>query len=161
MKSTVLAGVALAFASLALTSCGQESSEPVEASPDGRPGVSVTNARLILPAVSGNPGVLYFDITDEGDQPSVIRAADVAGAQSTSIHDTITAEDGSTSMSESLPVNLPKGAAFKFEPGGKHVMVMDLDDTLQAGGSTEVTITFLGGDKLSFPAEVRAAGEER
>ncbi len=160
MKSTILAGAALVLAGLALTSCDRESSEPAEAAPEGRPGVSVSDARLILPAVSGNPGVLYFDVIDNGDKPSVIRAADVVGAQSTSIHDTITT-DGNTSMSESLPVNLPKGTTFKFEPGGKHVMVMGLDESLEAGGTTEVTITFLGGDKLSFPAEVKAAGDAR
>ena len=47
------------------------------------------------------------------------------------------------------------------KPGGTHVMAMDLADTLAAGGETEVTVTFVGGDKVSFPAEVRAAGDER
>ena len=38
---------------------------------------------------------------------------------------------------------------------------MDLADTVTAGSTAEVTLTFVGGDKLSFPAEVRAAGDER
>ena len=40
-------------------------------------------------------------------------------------------------------------------------MAMDLADTVTAGGTAEVTATFLGGDKVSFPAEVRAAGDDR
>ena len=41
-----------------------------------------------------------------------------------------------------------------------HVMAMELDDTLAAGGETEVTLTFVGGDKVSFPVEIRAAGDD-
>jgi hypothetical protein len=40
-------------------------------------------------------------------------------------------------------------------------MAMDLAETVAAGGEAEVTLTFVGGDKFSFPAEVRAAGDER
>jgi hypothetical protein len=40
-------------------------------------------------------------------------------------------------------------------------MAMELGDTLSAGGSTEVTLTFEGGDKLSFPAAIKAAGDDR
>jgi hypothetical protein len=28
------------------------------------------------------------------------------------------------------------------------------------GAETEVTLTFVGGDKVSFPVEIRAAGDE-
>jgi copper(I)-binding protein len=38
-------------------------------------------------------------------------------------------------------------------------MAMDLSDDLKAGATTEVTLTFADGDKVSFPAEVRAPGE--
>ena len=49
----------------------------------------------------------------------------------------------------------------KFEPGGTHVMAMNLADTIAAGGQANVTVTFVGGDEVTFPAEVRAAGDER
>ncbi len=38
-------------------------------------------------------------------------------------------------------------------------MAMDLADTLAAGGTTEVTLTFANGDKVSFDAEIVAAGD--
>ena len=40
-------------------------------------------------------------------------------------------------------------------------MAMELDETLAAGGTTEVTLNFVGGKEISFPAEVLAAGDER
>ena len=40
-------------------------------------------------------------------------------------------------------------------------MAMNLADTVKAGSKSDVTLTFVGGDKVSFPADVRAAGDER
>jgi copper(I)-binding protein len=39
-------------------------------------------------------------------------------------------------------------------------MVMGLGEDVTAGGTVEVTLTFVGGDKASFPAEVKPAGDE-
>ena len=48
-----------------------------------------------------------------------------------------------------------------FEPGKLHVMAMDLDDTLQKGGTTDVTLEFTGGDQAEFPVQILAAGDAR
>ena len=40
-------------------------------------------------------------------------------------------------------------------------MAMNVSPDLEPGDTTEVTLTVSGGDKFSFPAEVRAAGEDR
>jgi copper(I)-binding protein len=83
----------------------------------------------------------------------MIRAVEVAGAGSAMMH--------SSDMQELPQIAVPAGESAKFEPGEQHVMAMDLADTVAAGGTVEVTLTFVGGDKFSFPAEVRAAGDER
>ena len=110
----------------------------------------------MLPAVAGNPGAAYFDVVNSGDRDRMIRAASVAGAGSSMMHVT-----EPTGMQEILQVMVKAGETVKFEPGGTHVMAMDLADTVVAGGEAEVTVTFVGGDKVSFPTEVRAAGDER
>ena len=65
------------------------------------------------------------------------------------------------SMDQIFQVDVPANGELKFEPGGLHVMTSDLADTVAAGGTADVTLTFVGGDKFTFPAEVRAAGDER
>jgi copper(I)-binding protein len=155
MKSAILASVALAMSSIALTACQEEAKE--EAAPEGMPGVSVANARLVLPAVKGNPGAVYFDVTYSGTDYATLRKVEVAGAKDAMMHDTIT-QNGVTQMAPAPFVNLPKGGTVKFEPGGKHVMAMDLDPTLAAGGTTEVTLTFAGGDKTTVDAQIQPAG---
>lgn len=160
MKTTFPAGAALTFAAFTLSACGGEPSEAPEAAPEGFPGVTVTDGRLVLPAVAGNPGAAYFTIAYDGDRIAVIRAASIEGAKSAMLHQTFE-DSGVTSMGETLQVQLASGETLKFEPGGNHVMAMDLDEGLQPGGTTEITLTFLGGDKISFPAEVLAAKDAR
>jgi hypothetical protein len=152
MTKHIRAALALAAAALVPMACS-EAPEQAEAAPEAPEGVTVTNARLMLPAVAGNPGAVYFDIANTSDRNRVIRKAEVAGAGSAMMH--------TADMQEMTQVMVGPGATVKFEPGGQHVMAMDLADTVSAGGNAEVTVTFVGGDKVSFPAEVRAAGDER
>lgn len=156
MKKMIVASAMLALSSLALVSCG-ESAAPPAGEVSGKPGVSVTNGRLVLPAVAGNPAALYFDIVNNSDGYAVVRAADVPGAKETMMHETLTA-NGTAQMANLAPVNLLKGKPVKFEPGGKHIMVMGLNPVPKVGDSTEVTLTFAGGDKTSFTAKVEGPG---
>ena len=155
MTKSIWAALALAAAALGPAACS-EGEPAAEANPDAPAGVAVTNGRLMLPAVAGNPGAVYFDIANMGTRDMMIRAASVQGAGSSTMH--VTEETG---MQEILQIMVKAGETVKFEPGGNHVMATELADTVVAGGKTEVTVTFVGGDKVSFPAEVRAAGEER
>ena len=152
MTKSIRAALALAAAAALPLACS-EAPEQAEANPDAPDGIAVENGRLMLPAVAGNPGALYFDVRNDSDKNRVIRAISVAGAGSVEMH------NGDMQMIMQLTVP-PKGSAT-FEPGGEHVMAMDLADTMVAGGQAEVTVTFVGGDKVSFPVEVRAAGDER
>lgn len=155
MKSAILASVFLAASGVALSACGQEAKE--EAAPEGMPGVTVANARLVLPAVKGNPGAVYFDVTYGGTDYATLRKVEVAGAKEAMMHDTTT-QNGVTQMYPAPFINLPKGETVKFAPGGKHVMAMDLDPSLAAGGTTDVTLTFAGGDKTTVSAKIQPAG---
>jgi len=145
----------MAIAALGPAACG-EAPEATATGPAAPEGISVTNARLMLPAVAGNPGAVYFDVANSGSEGRMIRAASVAGAGSAMMHTT-----NAGAMQETLQEMVPPGGTLKFEPGGPHVMAMNLADTVTPGSKADVTLTFVGGDKITFPAEVRAAGDER
>ena len=155
MKRTVWAALALTVGAIGLAGCGEQPSE-AEAKPVGPAGISAANGRIMLSAVSGNPAAAYFDVTNSGNHDWMIRAASVQGAQGATMHVT---QDGA--MQETLQVMVKAGETVKFAPGGTHVMAMNLADTLKPGSKTNVTVTFVGGDKVTFPADVRAAGDER
>jgi copper(I)-binding protein len=160
MKSAILASAALVISTFGLAACSDEQATPTDEGNTSQDGISVTDARLILPAVAGNPGAVYFTVKNDGERDSFIRAASVKGAQSAVLHQMGT-WNNQPSMDEVFQIPVKAGGELKFEPGGLHVMANDLDESLAAGGTTEVTVTFIGGKNATFPAEVRAAGDER
>lgn len=158
MNRAILSAVASTALALSLVACGSEP-EPVDTAPEAPAGVSVTDGRLNLPAVAGNPAAVYFTITNQGDKDVMIRSASVMGAESAVMH-TVAAYEGRMDMQEVLQLSVPMGATLEFVPGELHVMAMGLDEGLEVGGESEVTLTFVGGDKISFPVEIRAPGDD-
>ncbi len=160
MKSKLLAAAVLGFATLGLAACGETATDEPAGEVDAMPGVSIENARLILPAVAGNPGAVYFDIKNDSDRGASVRAVDVAAAKTSAMHE-MAEWSGKMEMRPMDQIMVGAGTTFSLEPGKVHIMAEELEEGIASGGSTEVTLTFLGGDKISFPAEIRAAGEER
>lgn len=138
-----------------LAACGQSAKRNSEqaseqpATPNAKPGISVSEARLVLPVVAGNPGAVYFDLTNGGDKLAELAGAYVEASQRAEIHETM----GGT-MDVAAGTSLAPGETVKFEPGGKHVMVFGIADSVKASSSLEMTLTFSDGDKLSVPLKV-------
>lgn len=150
----------LGAAILGLAACGGEAEAPAEAVAGQVPGMTISNARLVLAPVAGNPAAVYFDLAYDGDQGLTIRKAEVEGASNTMMHD-YGEYDFKVQMMEALPVALTKGSKVEFKPGALHVMAMDPPASLKPGDKVKVTLTMSGGATQVFEAEVRAAGEER
>lgn len=159
MKTSVLAA-ALAFGTLTLSGCGGDATAPVTRLEGAIPGMSISNARLILPAVAGNPAVVYFDLAYDGDRQIALNRAAVEGAQSAEFHQ-YGEWAGEMQMQSMQPLPLKKGDKVSFEPGGNHLMAMGLSSDVAVGGKVPVTLTVSGGGTHRFEAEVRPAGDER
>jgi periplasmic copper chaperone A len=159
MSRSILVAAALALTAAGLAGCGQDQA-PADAGPQAPDGIAASNGRLMLPAVAGNPGAVYFDLENSGSDNRVIRAVSVEGAGRTEMHQ-MAMWNGEMTMQEMFQIRVPPNQTVKLEPGGLHVMAFDLGDDVTAGSTAEVTVTFVGGDKVNFPAEVRAAGDER
>ena len=149
-----------AIAALALCSCQQAKqtspepkAEASKAAPAGKPGITIAGGRLVLPAVTGNPGAAYFQIDNSAGANIAVAAIAINGATKTEIHQT----SGDT-MTKVDSVEIAPSTSIKFEPGQLHVMVFEPSSTLKAGGTTEMTITFADGDKTSAPLKIEAAG---
>ncbi|MEM1050840.1 MAG: copper chaperone PCu(A)C [Pseudomonadota bacterium] len=123
-------------------------------------GINIANARMVLAPVTGNPAAVYFDLTYVGDESVTFDSAVVEGAQSTMIH-IISKDDTGTHMMDMGPFELTPGETLEFKPGELHIMAMDVSPEVEAGSSTNVTLTLSDGTMHSFDAEVRSAGDER
>jgi len=118
--------------------------------PEGKPGVKITDARLVLPAVVGNPGAAYFSLENQGKDVVGIASVAVTGAGRTELH--------TGDMKQFDHATADPRTTLKFEPGQAHVMVFDVGADLKPGSETELTVTFTDGDKMSVPAKIEAMG---
>lgn len=143
-----------ALAVLALAACKQEAAAPAPTSVEARPGVTLSEGRLTLPAVKGNPGAAYFTIANtNASGNTALASVAVKGATKAEMHQT---QDGAMNMVDVL--ELAGGSTLKFEPGGLHVMVFGLDGTQSVGGTGELTVTFADGAKAKLPLKIEPAG---
>jgi periplasmic copper chaperone A len=123
-------------------------------------GLTVSNARLVLPPVSGNPAVVYFDLSYSGAPGVSLTGVAVEGAGMTMLHDNV-ASEGKMQMVMTDAVPLTADAPVSFRPGGLHVMAMQPSDALKAGGTAKVIFTLSDGTTTTADVPVRAAGDER
>jgi len=157
-RSALLASIILALAACHQAEAPRgEETLAASTAPETKPGISANSGRLVLPAVKGNPGAAYFTLVNGSDKPVEIAAVDVAGAGMAMLHET-KQMDGHSSMMDMSSPELKPGEKLVLAPGGKHVMVDDLPDTLKPGGTIELTITLQDGDKLSIPLAAEAPG---
>lgn len=148
--------LAASFSVLALSACGgtkDEQKAQATAAPEAKPGLAIIEGKMILPAVSGNPAGAYFTVQNTGTTNASIASIAIDGVGQTEMHQTI---GGQMQQVERVDVNA--GTTTKFERGGLHVMAFDLDSKLKVGGTTEMTITFSDGDKISAPIKLEGMG---
>lgn len=146
MKIRYVASLAL----LAATSCAEPKS-PTATAAAGE--VAISNGKLVLPAVSGNPAAAYFTLTNGTAETVSLAAVSVEGSVKSEMHQT-----SSGSMSPITTLNMGPGASVSFERGGKHVMVFNPARSLKPGASAKLTVTFSGGKTASAPLAVESAG---
>jgi copper(I)-binding protein len=129
-------------AALLLAGCNAPSS-------DSR-AVAVEAAVVTLPAVSGRPGAAYFTIQSNREGVSLRQVAS-SRAGRTELHE--------AGMRPIEAVSLPRGEAVAFAPGGRHVMLFELDPRLRPGERVPLTFTFDRAEPVTVEAEVRAPGD--
>ena len=87
---------------------------------------------MVLNAVPGNPAAVYFDLNYDADRGLSIRRADVAQAESATLHD-YGEYDFKVQMMEALPIPLTNGSEVQFKPGALHVMAFDPSPEFETG----------------------------
>ena len=147
----------LALALAALGGCRQSADKPVS-NADAQASETaadspISGARLILPAVKGNPGGGYFALKNATTGTLAISSVAIDGVGKAEMHQTVGSE-----MTPVDRVDVSPGTSIVFEPGKLHIMAFDVAGSLKAGGQTRLTVTYASGDKVSAPMTVEAAG---
>ena len=114
---TLFAAAALAAAAMTLGACSGGAGDEAKQVDDNPTGLTVTNARLILPPVAGNPAAVYFDLKNGGKRAVVVRRADIADAKSATMHEMME-YDSKMIIADMGPMTIKQGETIKCEPGG-------------------------------------------
>ncbi len=162
MNKLIYAAILLAGTSFGIAACSDSTNEntEVDAGAETIDGIEISDARLMLPPVAGNPAAIYFDVTNNGERNIAFRSAEVEQAGRAEVHDMME-YDFEMVMGEAPPIMVETGSTVAFEPGGKHIMAFELAEGFGEGDSTEVTLIAAGNRRHTFEAAAQAAGDDR
>lgn len=146
LKRTILEFSLVAiFAGLAVTACGP--------SPPAAPQIHVEEA-WSRPAPAGDTGVVYMTITNAGGAADALVGAQSDIAEAVELHET-KMENDVMQMQPVASVEVPADGQVTFEPGGLHVMLIGLQQDLEAGDGFEITLKFEHSKDVLVEATVR------
>ena len=134
----------------------QPTAEPVEGM-DAKAGITVSDARLVLPVVDGRPGAIYLTLANTSDKDAELAAIYLDGADRVELHES-KMDNGVMTMETVDGIAIPAGQTVALEQGGLHAMVFGIDPA-DGSATREITLTFADGDKTSLDAKVERVGE--
>jgi copper(I)-binding protein len=133
------------FAAMLLAGCAKEEELRVE------------DAYVRMSPVRENPSAAYFTVHG-GPQDVTLIGVSTEVAIRSEMHETMAGHEGMASMKPVTDVQVPAGSEVKFEPGGKHVMLWNLNPGLKPPRNITLQLSFSNGEKLQVSAPLVAAG---
>lgn len=109
------------------------------------------------PWVRSNPnliGAAYMTITSPVDDELIAASVEPSIAGTVEVHE-VTMQDGMMRMREVAGIRLAAGEPVVLEPGGYHLMLLDMPAVLAPGTEVEITLTFDSGATTTVSAVVR------
>lgn len=148
------------FAALLLaTGCADSVQNDVGLAEDvlSDPSFGVTDS-YVRAAPSGGVSAVFLTIENPSAVSDTLLSAATDVSDDVAIHQTTTGEDGMTEMGSVERIPIPAGATVSLEPGGYHLMLLDLHRALVPGDSLLVELTFAERGTITPRVPVRAIG---
>ncbi len=143
----VIAMIAAAFAVLAAGCDGTSNAT----------GTAAPAATVRLPLVSGRPGVGYGLLPVEGDRGALVSVSSPRIGR-IEMHESMS-RGGMSSMRPLPRIPAREGEEIRFEAGGKHLMLFEMDPALRPGGTVQLNFNFERGQPVALAATVTAAND--
>ena len=153
-------GALLTGAALALTGCAAGTPSPAGAQVAGE---VVTISDAWVKAAETGMTAAFGELRNDGAEDLTVVSARTEASSMLELHETVENDAGQMVMREiEGGFAIPAGGALTLEPGGNHLMLMDLLTPLQAGEEVTFVLTFADGSTLEFSAVVKdyAGGNE-
>ena len=115
-------------------------------------------ATVRLPLAPGRPGVAYLSLRAQGDRGALVSVTSPRIGR-IEMHETMS----SGSMSSMRPLQripIRDGEEIAFVPGGRHLMLFDMDPGLRPGDTLTLSFSFERGAPERLRATVVAANDQ-
>jgi len=107
---------------------------------------------------AGGNGVIYLNLANEGSSPDVLLSVESQAAAAVEMHETKIDENDVMRMTPLSKIEVPAGGSVSLEPGGKHIMLINLKQELKPAEKISLTLNFEKAGPLTVEAEVRQSG---
>ncbi|NJL04564.1 MAG: copper chaperone PCu(A)C [Chloroflexaceae bacterium] len=101
----------------------------------------------------GGNSAAYLRLVNTGGEADALVGASTDAAKIVEIHD-MTMENGVMKMFPIEQIEIPAGGSAELQPGGLHVMLIDLNQDLNAGDEVELTLKLASGKEIQVTAPV-------
>lgn len=108
---------------------------------------------------STGTGVIYLSITNDGDEDDVLLSATTDRADVVEIHEMRVSDNVAVMVPHDGPLEIPAGETVVLEPGGLHLMLLNLTEDNNAGDVFEVTLEFESAGEVVLSVPVRLDAE--
>jgi hypothetical protein len=140
-----------------MTACGGAAA-PQNSAPDGSPPqISVAGAWARPSPMTAGNGAIYMQLKNSGGSTDALVSASTDVAEVVEIHESII-ENDVMKMHPVEKVEIPAGGMAMLEPGGYHVMLINLKQQLEPDSKISVTLNFEQSDPLTIEAEIKDMG---
>ncbi len=153
------AHLALALLLLGAAACGDDDGDGDGSnggSGDPAAAITVEGAWARTSPMMASNGAAYMELTASVDDRLVAARVSADVAATAEVHETVMDPDTQEmAMRETDAIDLPAGETVALEPGGYHVMLLDLAEPLEPGTTIELTLVFEEAGEVVVEAEVR------
>ncbi len=101
----------------------------------------------------GGNSAAYMRLVNNGSVADALVGASTDVAKVVEIHN-MTMENGVMRMFPVEQIEIPAGGTAELQPGGFHVMLIDLNKDLNAGDTVDLTLKFASGKEINVAAPV-------
>jgi hypothetical protein len=151
-RSRILTSALVALVALGVSACGEGDGEQRDAGSSDGVAVSAAWARSSPAGVTAGAAYVTLESGVDDRLIGVEVPADVAAA--VEIHEMVVDTGAEMTMRRVSSVDLPSDEAVVFEPGGLHMMLVDLAGPLESGATFVLTLTFATAEPQTVAVEI-------
>ncbi len=115
--------------------------------------VSISSAWSLAVPPSSKNGAVYLLIENKGSEADMLMDATTDVSKSVELH-TTSHDHGQMKMHHRHSLEIPGNSSLTMEPGGHHIMLMGLVESLTPGQKFDLTLKFMKGGEIKTEVEV-------